>query len=300
MVRAYSNIILFVLSISLILFVPPLYSRDTTEIQVDTTKIQQDTTHLELKLYLEETPFGIETGICGTPLHSAVRVRVEDASGNPVPGIEVAFSLIGSPDQSTGTGLSQPIAVTDSTGRAQTRLNLGSKPGAYSVSCRISEGFPDNEVIFKAKAKRKNWVYMLIIGLFGGLGLFVFGMHTMSEGLQQSAGERLRSILGNVTRNRIVGTGIGTLVTTIIQSSSATSVMLVSFVNAKLLQFRQTIPVLLGAAIGTTITAQMIAFKITEYSLLLVAAGFFLQAFTKKEQLKSVEELNPDNDSVQQ
>ncbi|MCK4746884.1 MAG: Na/Pi cotransporter family protein, partial [Bacteroidales bacterium] len=69
---------------------------------------------------------------------------------------------------------------------------------------------------------------------------------------------------------------------------SATSVMLVSFVNAKLLQFRQTIPVLLGAAIGTTITAQMIAFKITEYSLLLVAAGFFLQAFTKKEQLKSV------------
>jgi phosphate:Na+ symporter len=110
----------------------------------------------------------------------------------------------------------------------------------------------------------------------------------MSEGLQHSAGERLRSILGIVTHNRIVGVGIGTLVTTIIQSSSATSVMLVSFVNAGLLQFRQTIPVLLGAAIGTTITAQIIAFKITEYSLLLVAAGFFLQAFTRKEQLKAV------------
>ena len=106
--------------------------------------------------------------------------------------------------------------------------------------------------------------------------------------MQRSAGERMRSVLGIVTRNRIVGGGIGTLVTMIIQSSSATSVMLVSFVNAKLLRFRQTIPVLLGAAIGTTITAQIIAFKITEYSLLLVAAGFFLQAFAKREQLKSV------------
>jgi phosphate:Na+ symporter len=113
-------------------------------------------------------------------------------------------------------------------------------------------------------------------------------MHTMSEGMQQSAGARLRSILENVTRNRIVGAGIGTFVTTVIQSSSATSVMLVSFVNAGLLQFRQTIPVLLGAAIGTTITAQIIAFKITEYSLLLVAVGFFLQTFSKKERFKSV------------
>jgi phosphate:Na+ symporter len=113
-------------------------------------------------------------------------------------------------------------------------------------------------------------------------------MNSMSEGMQQSAGERLRSILEYVTRNRIVGAGIGTIVTTIIQSSSATSVMLVSFVNARLLQFRQTIPILLGAAIGTTITAQLIAFKITEYSLLLVAVGFFIQTFANKEKLKSV------------
>ena len=184
--------------------------------------------------------------------------------------------------------MSHSVAVTDSAGKAETMLTLGSAPGSYHVSCRIREGFPDNEVIFRASARSRNWVYMLIIGLLGGLGLFLFGMHTMSEGMQRSAGERMRSVLGIVTRNRIVGVGIGTLVTTIIQSSSATSVMLVSFVNARLLQFRQTIPVLLGAAIGTTITAQIIAFKVTEYSLLLVAAGFFLQAFAKREQLKSV------------
>jgi len=227
------------------------------------------------------------SGICGEFLDTPFSVSVSDQWGSPVEGVEVACKIIHQPEKSAGASLSQGICFTDSTGSASVELKLGSKPGSYRVSCRIREGFPDNEVIFEASARGKNWIYMLIIGLFGGLGLFLFGMHTMSEGMQQSAGERLRSILGNVTRNRLVGAGIGTIVTTVIQSSSATSVMLVSFVNAKLIQFRQTIPVLLGAAIGTTITAQMIAFKITEYSLLLVAAGFFLQAFSKREQLKA-------------
>jgi len=171
---------------------------------------------------------------------------------------------------------------------ARTQLTPGNEPGNYLVSARIREGFPDNEVIITVKASRRNWVWFLLISLFGGLGLFLFGMHAMSEGMQKSAGERLRSILEHVTRNRIVGAGVGTFVTTVIQSSSATSVMLVSFVNAGLMHFRQTIPVLLGAAIGTTITAQLIAFKITEYSLLMVAAGFFLQTFSGREKLKSV------------
>lgn len=230
----------------------------------------------------------VVSGTCGQALSSPLEVQVRDSLNRPVAGIPVAFRIIAQPDEGEEAALSQVLISTDSTGLAQTELTLGAKAGSYKVLAGIAEGFPDNEVLFTAKASRKNWVWILVISLFGGLGLFLFGMHAMSEGMQQSAGERLRSILENVTRNRIVGAGIGTLVTTIIQSSSATSVMLVSFVNANLLQFRQTIPVLLGAAIGTTITAQMIAFKITEYSLLLVAAGFFLQAFSKKEKLKSV------------
>lgn len=213
---------------------------------------------------------------------------ITNDAGDPVSGIQVAFRIIAQPDKCVDASLNSPLIFTDSTGLARTELILGSKPGTYRVSGRIAEGFPDNEVIFVINASRKNWVWILVMSLFGGLGLFLFGMHSMSEGMQQSAGERLRSILENVTRNRIVGVGIGTLVTTIIQSSSATSVMLVSFVNARLLQFRQTIPVLLGAAIGTTITAQIIAFKITEYSLLLVALGFFIQAFSKRERFRSV------------
>jgi phosphate:Na+ symporter len=229
-----------------------------------------------------------QSGICGHPLQQPFEIFISDNSGKPVRGIIVAFCIIAQPEENENASLSHLFATTDSTGLARTELILGSKPGSYRISARIARGFPDNEVVFTAKASRKNWIWILFMSLFGGLGLFLFGMDSMSEGMQQSAGDRLRAILEHVTRNRIVGAGIGTLVTTIIQSSSATSVMLVSFVNARLLQFRQTIPVLLGAAIGTTITAQLIAFRITEYSLLLVAAGFFIQAFAQKEKLKSV------------
>jgi len=254
----------------------------------DSITYQKDSLHRTLHISLIEQTPGIKTGICSEKLDPPIIVKVTTDAGMPVVHAEVAFNLFARPEQSKGSSLGHHLVLTDSLGMAQTHLTLGSKSGTYRVSCRIREGFPQNEVVFIAKARGKNWIYMLVIGLFGGLGLFLFGMHTMSEGMQQSAGERLRNILENVTKNRIVGAGIGTVVTTVIQSSSATSVMLVSFVNANLLQFRQTIPVLLGAAIGTTITAQMIAFKITEYSLLLVAVGFFMQAFSKREQLKWV------------
>ena len=260
-----------------------------TSLQAQDSIVEQKELWLEpLTISVSNSSSLVVSGICGNPLLSPMEVLITDKSGHPVPGIRVAFRIISQPDQGEDATLKPRLVFTDSSGLARTELILGSKPGTYRISGRIEEGFPDNEVIFTAKASRKNWVWILIISLFGGLGLFLFGMNAMSDGMQQSAGERLRSILENVTRNRIVGAGIGTFVTTIIQSSSATSVMLVSFVNAGLVQFRQTIPVLLGAAIGTTITAQIIAFKITEYSLLLVAVGFFLQTFSKKEKFKSV------------
>ena len=258
-----------------------------TDTATDAASIAQDTVSVLTILPAAENQVRA-TGLCGTVLSEPIRVLVLDGKGSPVEGIPVVFRITSRPDQSEGDRLAEEHILTDSTGLAGTLLTLGSRPGIYQVTGRIREGFPDNEVLFQARASSRNWIFMLIIGLLGGLGLFLFGMHTMSEGLKQSAGERMRGILEQVTRNRIVGAGIGTLVTTIIQSSSATSVMLVSFVNARLLQFRQTIPVLLGAALGTTITAQIIAFRITEYSLLLVAAGFFIQSFSRKEHFRAV------------
>jgi len=124
----------------------------------------------------------------------------------------------------------------------------------------------------------------LIFGLLGGLGLFLFGMKIMSEGLQKIAGSRMRKILAALTDNRLIGTLVGIAVTAIIQSSSATTVMVVGFVNAGLMSLVQSIGVILGANIGTTITAQLIAFKITKFALpaIGVGAGFKLFAKNKK------------------
>jgi len=124
----------------------------------------------------------------------------------------------------------------------------------------------------------------LLFGLLGGLGLFLFGMKIMSEGLQKVAGEKIRQILAALTNNRIVGTLVGIAVTAIIQSSSATTVMVVGFVNAGLMSLVQGIGVVLGANIGTTLTAQLIAFKITQYALPAIGVGAALKLFGKRKK----------------
>lgn len=128
--------------------------------------------------------------------------------------------------------------------------------------------------------------FFLIIGLLGGLVLFLYGMEKMSEGLKKTAGKGMRKILSALTNNRFIGLAVGAFVTIVIQSSSATTVMLVSFAQAQLLTFGQTLSVILGANIGTTVTAQLIAFKLTDYAFLMIIIGFALTILSKKEYYK--------------
>ncbi len=128
----------------------------------------------------------------------------------------------------------------------------------------------------------------IFIGVAGGLAFFLYGMNKMSTGMKNTAGNKMRSILASLTKNRIIALIVGAFVTMVIQSSSATTVMLVSFVQAGLLTFGQSMGVILGADIGTTITAQMIAFKLTDYALLMVAIGFLLKMFGQTEKSKSI------------
>ncbi|PIE70090.1 MAG: sodium:phosphate symporter [Deltaproteobacteria bacterium] len=132
-----------------------------------------------------------------------------------------------------------------------------------------------------------SWV-MIAIGLLGGLAFFLFGMEMMSEGLKASAGSRMRSILGTLTRNPYMGYLVGAFITMVIQSSSATTVMLVSFVQSELMAFSQTLGVILGAGLGTTITAQLIAFKLSDYALVMVAAGVLFRMVGKKDGMKNL------------
>ena len=131
----------------------------------------------------------------------------------------------------------------------------------------------------------------LVFGLLGGLGLFLFGMKIMSEGLQKIAGSRMRKILAALTNNRIVGTLVGIAVTAIIQSSSATTVMVVGFVNAGLMSLVQSIGIILGANIGTTVTAQLIAFKITKYALPAIGIGAGFKLFSRNKKWSYIGEV---------
>jgi phosphate:Na+ symporter len=122
----------------------------------------------------------------------------------------------------------------------------------------------------------------LAIGLFGGLGLFLFGMHQMADGLRAAAGAGMKHLLGRLTTNRFTGALTGAIVTAIIQSSSVTTVLVVGFVSAQLMTLHQAIGVIMGANIGTTVTAQIVAFNVTQLAWLMVAIGFALRSFAKR------------------
>jgi len=133
--------------------------------------------------------------------------------------------------------------------------------------------------------QQMEWGYMSM-KLFGGLALFLFGMEQMAEALKAVAGERMKVILAKLTTNRFMGAITGAFVTAVIQSSSVTTVLAVGFITAGLMSMAQSIGVIMGANIGTTITAQIVAFKVTKYALLMVASGFGMLFFSKQEKIK--------------
>lgn len=128
----------------------------------------------------------------------------------------------------------------------------------------------------------------MIFGLAGGLALFLYGMNSMSDALQKAAGERMKKILEFLTKNPVMGALAGALVTAVLQSSSATTVMVIGFVSAGLMSLPQAISVIFGANIGTTMTAQLIAFKISDYIYPIIFIGFIIHFLSKKEKVKNV------------
>ena len=127
-----------------------------------------------------------------------------------------------------------------------------------------------------------------VFGLLGGLTLFIFGMNMMSESLQKVAGDKMKKVLGVLTRNAVCGMLAGALVTAVLQSSSATTVLVIGFVSAGLMSLKQGISVIFGANIGTTMTAQLMAFKISDYIMPIVFIGFLIAFIAKKEKVKFV------------
>ena len=131
----------------------------------------------------------------------------------------------------------------------------------------------------------------MVLGLIGGLGLFLYGMTLMSDSLEKAAGAKLRGILELFTKNRYVGIIVGVVFTAIIQSSSAATVMVVSFVNAGLMTLYQAIGVIYGANIGTTVTSQLVSFNLSQYAPVFIMAGVLMLMIFKNPTVKKAGEV---------
>lgn len=133
-----------------------------------------------------------------------------------------------------------------------------------------------------------NETLQTLFGLLGGLAIFLYGMNKMSDALQKAAGDKMKRILGFLTKNPVMGVLAGALVTAVLQSSSATTVMIIGFVSAGLISMPQAISVIFGANIGTTMTAQLLAFKLSDYIYLIIFIGFIMYFISKKDKIKQI------------
>ena len=224
-----------------------------------------------------------QSGVTNEAFRYPILTQVLDVNGDGVAGVTVSFQLVAPRILDLGD------VVTDRHGYAEFNFRALNRPEQHTVTATIEDAQPGlDRIVFQLPVRKPSWVLFMLFGLLGGLGLFLFGMDMMSSALQRFAGGRMRAILGALTNNKFIGVAVGAFVTMVIQSSSATTVMLVSFVRAGLMGLTQTLGVILGADIGTTVTAQLIAFKLTDYALLMIALGFGIKFLAKKPRMLGI------------
>lgn len=217
-------------------------------------------------------------------------VRLVNSDGSPAKDVEVFFRAEG---YSKGASIKNPYMLTDNEGKAITSWKLGSETGLNYASIEIRDTRPDVTVRDRFDTRSLEFKVMgmnkwgLLLTLAGGLALFIYGMMQMSSGIQSAADRKLKAILQFMTQNRVAALLAGTITTALVQSSSATTVMVVGFINAGLVSLRQAIGVIYGANIGTTVTAQLIAFHLETLALPAIAVGFIMIFIPKNVKIRA-------------
>ncbi|MDD3155107.1 MAG: Na/Pi cotransporter family protein [Victivallaceae bacterium] len=216
-----------------------------------------------------------QEGGTNSKLSKPLKVHLVDDQGAPASDIPVYFELKGAADGRKSSAKVQPSMMrTNEHGEAFAQITTGKKTGAYEVAVEVAA--PEKNYFLRSRTVRVMGVnvFTVVMTVLGGLTIFVFGMKLMSDGLQKIAGESMKKLLQFFASNSFVAVIAGALVTAVIQSSSATTVMVIGFINAGLLQLTQAIGIIFGANIGTTITAQIISFNLNAFALPAITIGF--------------------------
>ena len=211
---------------------------------------------------------GNQEGFAGDVLKKPLTVKIVDGSGAPQKDIAVYIK----------GGAAKPLTEslkTNENGMAETDVRLPEKTGTNSLHIEILSGTKNPVRTIETRALTLN-VAALLINVLGGLAIFILGMKMLDTGLTKIAGEKLKTVLRFCVKNKFVAVIAGMFVTAAIQSSSATTVMVIGFVNAGLMTLAQSIGVIFGANIGTTITAQMVSFKLDSLAMPAVIAGVLM------------------------
>ena len=290
-----------------ILFTPVDGSRLTVEPNVAKTDVS-GTVSVTVKAgtetgdnYLKITPVGAEDksktirfivgarldgaeqeGLAGEYLPKPLSITLVRPDGKPAENVPVYFSVLSSPERKNTAKVNTHSALTNRNGVASTQVRLGKTTGEYKIGVEVAD--PKSGYFLRTSQFRVLGVDLttVIITVIGGLAFFIFGMKMMGDGLLKIAGENMKRVLQFFSRNGFVAILAGTAVTAVIQSSSATTVMVVGFINAGLLTLKQAVGIIFGANIGTTVTAQIISFNLSGLALPAVAIGFMMMALSKR------------------
>ena len=223
----------------------------------------------------------------GQTLPKPIQVRLTHPDGSPLIDESVFFTLSKQPGKEGK--LSKSSVKTDTTGVAEVVLKTDPEAtGTYEIRTEVADpekGLFTRPIFIRAGALN---LVAILIAVLGGMAIFIFGMTLMSDGLQQVAGSKMKKALAYITRNRVTAILAGTFITSIIQSSSATTVMTVGFVNAGLLSLKQAIGVVFGANIGTTVTGQMVSFNLDNLAFPAIIIGVLMLLVCRRVVLQGI------------
>lgn len=228
-----------------------------------------------------------QLGIRGIELKKDFILKLTDSNDIPVENAEISLHIVENvTDERNSSFLTTPyILFTDENGCVRTKLVLGKSTGNRIIIIANAKDFSPDPVHFTVSVLNKNWFLLMLVGILGGTALLLFGMFKINSAFQKMASQNVRTILTKFTSTRIKGFLTGLIVTGINQSSSATLLLQVTLASAGILTFFQAMSVTIGASVGSTITGQLVAFRLVDYALAITALGYFISFFSSKKNL---------------